>query len=310
MIEFTTYRNVRAVVVDTGKAKMTLLPDNGGRIVSLKDDDGLEWMAFEGKGDTYRGITLDSSYCGADVCGMDDMFPTIDPEEAPVESGCRAGILYNDHGEISRVAYDRCYEENGSAVMEYTSGRLHYHYRKTVTPEADGSISLQYAITNQSDEDFPFLWAGHCMLATEYGSRLVLSYPDDAPAEIMFDGNLTYGPRGACFPVGPDALLSHGNESKDATYKFYYADPMPEGRIEFVRGFKSVVITFDEKKLPYVGVWMNNGGFKGFPCVAPEMCTVAYDKVSSAAMRGQHSVIPPRGTFSFSLRFSIRKQKD
>lgn len=305
-VQFTKYRNVRAAVIDTGKLRLTFLPDNGGRLVSLVDKSGTEWMAYEGEGDTYRGLTLDSSYVsGADVCGMDDMFPTIDPENAPQGSGCREGVLYNDHGEISRIAYDEAKAENGTLIMTFTSKRLFYRFTKSVRANEDGSVTVAYRIENNSDDAFPFIWAGHCMLATENCARLVLPYADGSEGELMFDVNKHYGNRGDKLRICAEHLTSLGNSQSDYAYKFYYTDKIPEGKIGYLRGEKKLDITYDAEKVPYLGVWMNNGGFKGFACVAPEPCTAPFDKVSAAAKRGIECVIPPRGKFEFELTFCV-----
>ena len=309
MVFFKEYYGVKAAVVKSDVMEMTFLPGNGGRLVSLKDRNGNEWMAYEGDRIRYRGIDMNSSYVDADVCGMDDMFPTIDPEKAPVESdpakgGYRCGVTYPDHGQIARSSFDTVYEKNGALVMEYASSDLFYAYRKTVCPAGNG-ITIKWNVENLCDEPFPFLWAAHCMLASEKGDRLVLPYENGARAEIMFDGSSRYGKHGDKFSVDEGAITSLGNFSDSFTYKFYFDDSIPKGEIKYVRKNGVLTISYDEKKLPYLGVWINNGGFKNSSCVTPEPCTLAYDTVSEATRRGQTSVIPCRGYFDLEMHFSI-----
>ena len=190
--------------------------------------------------------------------------------------------------------------------MGFTSTRLLYRYEKLVRALPDGSALISYKITNLSSDPFPFLWAGHCMLASEPGGRLELPFRDGAEAEICFDENGEYGSRGTRVHVTDDMLTSRSFSPDGNAYKFYYLDKTSSGVIRYTVGGHSFVMEYDETKLPYVGVWMNNGKFKGFPCVTPEPCSVAFDKVSEARKRGQESVILPGESFSFNLKISIQ----
>ena len=301
----TTYRDVRALEVDSGAVKALLLPDNGARFISLIDaKNGREWMSSE-SGEHYKPIHEDTSYITGDVCGMDDMFPTIDPEIAPVPGGVRAGVEYNDHGEVCRHGFEWKIE-NDRAVMTFTSSRLAYRYVKTCYAAADGGIIFDYHIENLSADPFPFLWAGHCMLAHAQGGQVELPFAPGAKGEICFDEDAEYGERGTQFTVTPEMLVSRAFTPEGNAYKFYYLDPTPEGWIRYRVGDRVFIMEYDREKIPYVGVWMNNGKFKGFPCATPEPCTVAFDKVSEGAKRGMQSTIPPHGCFDFSLKLSVR----
>ena len=306
-IRETAYHGVRAIEVDSGKVKATFLPDNGGRFISFIDaEQGREWMASE-TGETYRGIDLDSVYIDGDVCGMDDMFPTIDPEIAPVEAGVRKGVEYNDHGEVARSAFD-CVIDGNKAVFTFESGRLAYRYVKTVYARC-GKIKVDYHIENLSDDPFPFLWAGHCMLAAEEGGEVLLPFKKGEEAEICFDEDAEIGTRGTRFTVKPEHLVSRAFSPEGNAYKFYYLNKTPKGLIRYAVNGRAFRMEYDKDLIPYVGVWMNNGKFKGFPCATPEPCTVAFDKVSEAAKRGMFSVIDPRGSFDFTLTLSVETVK-
>lgn len=303
-IKESNYRDVRALEVDTGEIRAKFLPDNGTRLISLIDSTGREWMASE-SGEQYKPVGPGDSYVEADVCGMDDMFPTIDPEIAPVPGGVRAGVEYDDHGEVCRHGFDWKIED-GKAIMSFVSTRLAYRYDKVCYAGKDGEVVIDYHIENLSDDPFPFLWAGHCMLAWAEGGKVELPYEDGAAVEIAFDENGEYGTRGTQLPSNADMLTSRAFSPEGNTYKFYYLDPTPKGEISYRVGERKFVMEYDKEKIPYVGVWMNNGKFKGLPCATPEPCTVAFDMVSEGAKRNMHSVIAPRGSFDFTVKLSVR----
>lgn len=154
---------------------------------------------------------------------------------------------------------------------------------------------------------FRFKWMERRgVLASEPGGRLELPFREGSAAEISFDENGEYGSRGTRVQVTDEMLTSRSFSPDENAYKFYYLDKTSSGVIRYTVGGHSFVMEYDETKLPYVGVWMNNGKFKGFPCVTPEPCSVAFDKVSEARKRGQESVILPGESFSFNLKISIQ----
>ncbi len=301
---FSEYRGARALAIDTGKITLLFLPDHGGRLISLIDRRGREWMASE-TGETYRGLTLDSVYIDADVCGMDDMFPTIDPEEAPVRGGVRNGVLYNDHGEVARSRYGIARPENDQLDMHFTSSRLLYRFSKNVTATEEGAALIHYEIENLSAEPFPCLYAAHCMLAYAPGAEVLLPFPEGETVEMCFDEDAQYGVRGDRVPLTRAMLTAENEGGTGNAYKFYFPEKTPVGEIRYRVGEYELVMEYDAEKLPYVGVWMNNGRFKDHPCVTPEPCSLPFDKVSEAEKRGLSAVIPPHGTLEFDIRLSV-----
>lgn len=90
------YKDRPAIRVDTGALTALFLPEDGGKLASLKARDGYEYL-YQGPESRYRRLTVDGSYIEAECSGWDDMFPTIDPYQPE-------GLpLYPDHGEICRI---------------------------------------------------------------------------------------------------------------------------------------------------------------------------------------------------------------
>ena len=90
------YKDRPAIRVDTGALTALFLPEDGGKLASLKARDGYEYL-YQGPESRYRRLTVDGSYIEAECSGWDDMFPTIDPYQPE-------GLPpYPDHGEICRI---------------------------------------------------------------------------------------------------------------------------------------------------------------------------------------------------------------
>ena len=294
MISSGKYKDVSALVLNTGKLIASVLPENGGKLVSLVDTaTGTELLA-QAPGEAYLPIGMDSSYVQGECSAFDDMFPTIDPQ----------GDGYPDHGEVCRVKHQ--WNIHGDTLsLTYRSVLLPYRYEKHFSALADGSLAVDYRIANLSDAPLPCLWAGHIMLAASEGAEVVLPYEQGDGIEICFceNGRLIPGQRtdfrrelAVQAPFKPDG----------ATYKFYFTQPAAEGKITYrnSREGLDVTVRYDADVLPYVGVWMNNGTFKGMYNAAVEMCTAPFDAPAKAEAKGYRSVLPAGGVLSFRLTFS------
>lgn len=295
MVKLTQFKDRPAVTVETGALTATFLPQDGAKLVSLKNKNGKELLVTK-PGDTYRILTYDGSYVDSECSGFDDMFPTVDPDRVG------SNPLYPDHGECCRLSHsgsikDRC-------VSFFARSRLFpVTYKKTVRADG-GSLLLEYSIENHGDEPFPFLWAGHIMLAGEAGMQVLTPFSEDTPIEIMFAEPETV--QTAALPR--DRLVEH-RPGAGATYKFYYLAPLPEGWFGVrYADQSSLLFTVDPQKLPYLGIWLNNGTFQDGYSVTPEPCTVPFDAPNRAASRGHRSVIPAKGDFTFTIQVRFKEE--
>lgn len=298
MITRTSYKDRDAVVVESDALRMTLLPGDGAKMASLIDRRTERELLLTRDTETYRVLTEQGSYVDSECSAFDDMFPTIDPY-TPATGAC-AGVTYPDHGEACRLPYEVSVSED-RVVLSAHSHLFPIHCQKTVAPTPDGAIAIDYAIANEGSEPFDFIWAGHVMLKGEDGMRLLSPFEESDPIEMVF---LTEG-------YDPDTLprdrLTGFAPHTGAAYKFYYTDRMREGffGVRYTDG-RELFFRFDEQKLPYFGVWINNGEFQGIYNLAPEPCTAPFDAPDKASQKGYCSQIPANSVFRFRLTLSLR----
>lgn len=292
MIRKANYKDRPAICVETGKLRALFLPEDGGKLASLQaKSDNWEFLT-QTDNEAYRVLTYDGSYVDAECSACDEMFPTIDPCTPSPNFG-----MYPDHGEVCRMQHD-VFTEDDSVRFFVTSRNLDYTYQKKVTCDDEGNLVLAYTIENPTSYPFPNLWAMHCMLRGDPSAQLVLPYKPDAPAEIMF------GPDNAA-ELPRDRLLPY--QSGGATYKFYYLESMQQGICGCVyrcNGHK-FLLEFDKEKLPYLGIWLNSGGFKDMYNLALEPCTAPFDTPDRAEARGYGNWIGPCGKLQFSVRIIV-----
>ena len=298
MIKRTTYKGRTAFTVESDALRAIFLPDDGAKMASLIDLKTGQELLLTREGSSYRVLTEDGSYVDSECSAFDDMFPTIDPYTP--KNGAYKGITYPDHGECCRLPYEASIA--GDSLIFFAHSHLFpIHYKKTVSTAPDGTIAVDYEITNEGDSPFDFVWAGHIMLKGEDGMRILTPFDSNAPTEMVF---ATDGYEHS--KLSRDTLTGFEPFS-GATYKFYYLDPMPEGffGVRYTNG-RELFFRFDEAKLPYLGIWFNNGEFQGIYNVAPEPCTAPFDAPDKAKKKGYSSQIEARSTFCFRITVSVQ----
>lgn len=294
------YKDIFAMAAETDKLIALFLPYNGAKLTSLIDKtSGTELLATT-EGEKYKKLSNGSNYVDGECSAFDDMFPTIDLYVP--KTGINAGISYLDHGEVCRSCFNYTADEN-KLVMIINSDRLSYRYTKTITGTADGSIAIKYQIDNLTGEPFNYIWAGHCMLAATEDGRIITPYTEGTPVEIMFDNNKEYGGRGDIINIQQKMLTSSSYSPDGNTFKYYFIEPIPLGLIKYTnpKTGRAFVMRYDQNKIPYLGVWINNGRFKAMYNSAPEICTAPFDSPGVAAERGCSSIIKPNGTVEFEI---------
>ena len=297
MIRLGEFKGRRAVIVETKTQKATFLPDDGAKMSSLVDISTGKELLLVRKEEKYIPLDYNGSYVDSDCSAFDDMFPTIDPY-TPSE-GEYNGVTYPDHGEICRLPLGFDIEED-RVVFFAESKIFKVTYKKTVYALENGDVKIDYSISNLGDDSFDFIWAGHVMLRGEDGMRLMTSFDENSPREMVF---ATKGYDQSKLPL--DTLIGFKAKTGVA-YKFYYLEKIKKGGFSVSYPDGSILgFDYDKDKLPYLGVWINNGEFKDIYNIAPEPCTAPFDSPEKAANKGYYSKIEAKQKFEFDIKISI-----
>lgn len=294
-----TYKNRPALRVATKDLSAVFLPEDGGKLVSITANvDGFEFLCQNPAPD-YARLAYDGCYVDSECSSWDDMFPTIDPY-TPAE-GDYAGITYPDHGEVCRLPMTVTVEGD-SLTLACTSRLFPITFEKRITPESDGALALTYTITNHGHEDFPYIWAAHCMLQGADDLEVYTPYPADAPVAY------TFGPAGReTFPR--DRLMGY-NPGKGAAYKYYFTEPTLGGFVgaHYTRSGHRFEMDYRENPdaIPYVGIWINNGSFKNYYNIALECASAPFDAPDKALEKGYCSVLKAGEPLRFTLRVRVK----
>ena len=285
-MERITYKNRPAICVKGKRISAVFLPEDGGKLASLSDGER-EYLA-QADGTEYKRLLPDGEYVDAECSGFDDMFPTIDP--------CLVnGLFYPDHGEVCRYPMQMDIDEN-SVYFSFQSPTMPYVFSKTVSIDNKDRLCICYHIENTSNQELPFIWAGHIMLKGDQDGEVIVPYAKNAPIKQMF---------GAKMQGDTDRSMLKPFSETGSSYKFYYTQPVPEGLCGYRIKNRILMLQYDAAFVPYLGIWMNNGEFKGMYNVALEPCTAPYDSPENAQKAGACSKIPARGCVEFEFKIEL-----
>ncbi len=307
---------MKEIVLENDKLRIAVLPGAGGKIRSLfYKPEGFEAAAQPGAGKTYRKPEADASFGDYDMSGIDDCFPNIDAETFSYEGRI---LYYPDHGEVWSREMEEIKKSSDSLFLSLESQRFHYRYEKRLFLRGD-ELALEYEILNQGDMNLPCIWTLHGLLRLEPDMRF--EYPKGVRAFVNILNDTPLGPEGKIFSY-PDGEFdftklceNHGTSgalsgrTQPYYMKYYSVQSVMSGRacVSYPSQKVKVEFSYDPLKLPWFGVWINNGGLGGDYNVAMEMTNGYYDLVSRALENCKICVLKPKERISFGVSIRLGK---
>lgn len=297
-IYLSKFKNVQSVCVETANSIAHFLPTEGGKMASFKAFSK-EYLV-QNPSKEFLHLGLEGSFEKTECAGFDDMFPTIDP--VTIKDGDRAGKTYPDHGEVARLSFDYQINED-SLVMETISKELNYAYKKTITEE-NGALKIDYQIENLSNEVFPCVWAGHCLIDISGGGKVITPFSEGDLVDLVNDVKGKFGKKGERLPL-KEQMLTFDKTPDGHCYKLYFPQKLLGGKVAFnYADGKTFTMQFSDG-LTYLGLWLNHGFLNDCSCIGLEPCTAGYDTVYNAEKYGQKGEIRANGKLNFSLILSV-----
>lgn len=300
----TTWKNLTGVLIENEKLRVIVLPQLGGKIASLYDKSKEFEVAAQPEKKFYALPKAGDDFSSYDASGLDDAFPNID-----------SGILeengkiwnYPDHGEIWNSSFAWVIEDQ-ELLLNFKSMQFPYSYEKRICLEG-GSVVLKYKICNTGDVPFPCIWTFHGLV--RYEEDMQLLYPEQV---TRFENVLESQEVGA---VGEHILRKNAHydfsavpDKKTKTMVKYYADQkLTEGRCGYRYPKQGVecFLEYDSGKLPYLGVWITAGGYRGDYNCALEPSNGYYDSIKKAEENQALYILQPKGRLEFELRIRLNE---
>ncbi len=298
----TTFKNISGICAETETLRAIFLPEHGAKLVSLVYKPKNYELFAQDENPIYLPQSETSNYVEQEVSAADDLFPTIDP----CKTGFANNIEYPCHGETLRVKHDYQICDN-KLVMSFSSKKFGYRFVKTVSCGENGELTTSYEITNQTDADFPCIFGLHCMFRAEEGGKVV-TFEDCDEVTVMFDEDKEFGHPWDRVKLS-DKMLTSDRYSKDANaYKYYLCGKKMKNQCGYFNPVldKTVMLSYNSKAMPYLGVWMNNGKFKEMYNVALEPCSAPYDSPVNARNQGCEFIIKAGETYRVDVSYDVK----
>ncbi|RDG34443.1 hypothetical protein DV872_01100 [Oceanispirochaeta sp. M1] len=253
----------------------------GGKILSMFNKrNGSEWL-FQSESEDIK-LASDGSFTKEVAFGSDEMFPTILPETSRQKNGSEVDLP--DHGELWSREWDILSQSDDSLEMRFDGKLLPYRFVRN-TLLSDDSIICRYTVINLSDTDFPALWTPHPLFSFLPETEIIV--PWDCSSIIQAGDGGELGPYLSRTEWGiggevPHAgkLLMPGTLKEGSAYKFYGSDPVSEGKVVISDSRGQMTMSYPAIILPWLGFWINKGGFGGQHNIAPEPATSPFDSPS------------------------------
>jgi galactose mutarotase-like enzyme len=306
-----TYKGEHALVLENDLLKVTLLPGWGSKIASLFFKPAQYETLWQNPAEEYRETRYGDPYDRGEASGFDEMFPTISRcfyEDPPWN-----GIEMPDHGEVWSIPW--AHGLGGDLVRLWVNGvRFPYRLEKRVYLE-DDTLHLQYRAENPSPSDLHFIWAAHPLFNASPGMEIIVPggmnrIVNSVPSNRLGPYGRIYDFPGAGLEGGRVFDLSRIPEQHSADYqKYWFLGRVTEGWCVLhdpKRGL-SIGLAWPEDSLPYLGMWVNEGGWADQYNIAPEPATGAMDRVDFARMWGMSSVLHAGEQREWRLTITMRQ---
>jgi len=317
-ISTDTLQGLERITVENERVRLSLLPQVGGKIVSLvlkQSEHEYLWSS----GRSYRQPPFDAHYIDHDISGLDECFPTIAEGFYPEEPW--KGTHLADHGEVWTLPWETRIE--GQRVSLSVSGiRFPYRLSKVLSLD-ENTVRIDYRLQNLSPFEFKYIWAAHPMLVATPETKIMLPgrprirtnwSKHDRLGKLLYETTWPV----AAGPSGESIDLSGAKSpTADQATKFF-TTRLEEGwcGLRDAKTGHFIRLSFPVEKIPYVGVWINEGGWPSEQephyHIALEPATGCPDSLAVAIERNEHACIKglTEQTWSLTVTVGISEEND
>lgn len=304
-----TYKGERALVLENEWLKATLLPDWGGKTISLVHRPSGHETLWQNPSPAFARTGYGDSYGTGEFAGFDEMFPTV--SRCFYESGPWAGTEAPDHGEVWTIPWEIS-RTAGEVTLSVRGIRFPYRLQKTVSLDGERLIA-RYAATNLSGFPLDFIWAAHPLFNASEDMRFIV--PGGMREVVNAVPGPTLGGYGLRYDF-PRAQRADGTAirldrvpARNATgyQKYWFVNKVTDGWciLHDAKRRLSIGMSWPPARVPWLGMWLNEGGYAGQYNVAPEPATGAMDRIDFSKMWGMGSTMSPGESREWHLTITV-----
>ncbi|HBC86650.1 MAG TPA: hypothetical protein DCZ94_06830 [Lentisphaeria bacterium] len=294
------------IILSNDFLAVKFIPEIGGKIISIKDAAGTEFLDRGKK--PYSSRTPKMTYSDTEFDGIDEVFPTM--TECKMPAGEFKDVKLHPHGDLYRKKWTYSLD-NGILSMETSGFELPYVFKRTAKLEKSALV-LDYTVTNNSSQPLPYIYTFHPILAAKTGSRLEM--PADMKVKVSYSMKGWLGKGGEIRKLGEiknedgTPFLEKMFTSSSGRYWKFFTEKLSKGEAILAHnGSSKLVMTWPADMFPYLAVWCSEGNVGGQNHIAPEPSTSIEESLEKAYAAGEARSIPAKGTDKWQIRISIMK---
>jgi hypothetical protein len=268
-------------VLDSPVMHVEVVPALGAKVLSMIDRrSGREWMWSPPGDPPLFANRLGDAFPDSTLRGADECLPTID--------ACRwQGRELPDHGEAWSVPWtlDEAALAHGALVTRLDLPLTPLTVERRITLDVDRA-TFSYHVRNRGAGTEDLLWAFHPLLSWQAGDRLELP-PGAGPLHVECSTEAA-GPQVWDGPQpAPGIDLEALELGHDRAYVKLFAGPLRQGRAAILGGMHDrFAVEWDPAELPWFGLWLTRGGWRGIHHAAPEPTTSGSSCLAHAIREG------------------------
>lgn len=295
-----------AVGLHSTTAELVMVPQLGGRIISLKNvKTQREWLWHQNRPDWLWANRGGDNFSSSPQAGIDECIPSVAP--------CTfKGRQIPDHGEVWYRNWELDADALGKGILsaKVKLSFSPFNFKRSIRLIDDHTFLFDYELENQGIEEEPFIWSIHPLKNIQDGDRIIL--PEEV-STLRLDGGIGVPiVRGDLWAYpepfsGTRLDLCQVPGLGDNLCVKGFAGPLHQGfaAIENTYTGERLDIKWDPDLVPYVGLWINRG-LGGFHHIALEPCTGIPDSLAIAASEWKEvRTIQGGAALHWSLRISI-----
>ena len=258
--------------LNDGEVQVTIVPELGGRVVSLCDKvSGREWMDGWLPATRRRmwKPTDPANYETGPGAGLDECLPTVLPCVVKGKSLPDHGDLWNQAAEL-----DQELSHSGILACSWKRLSLPLAFARRIFLQ-NGAVHFDYRLENLSKKCTPFQWAWHPLFTWKPGDEI--KFGPRVNQCMTPDGKSLAWPQ-----PEPGRDLSRASFAKgtDQAAKVFMG-PLSKGKAEISsRKGARIAIAWPAELFPYAGIWITRGFWKGLHHWAIEPTNAPVDRLS------------------------------
>ncbi len=288
------YKDQPAVILESSTVRAVILPEAGSKLASLVWKPLARELLWQNPSPTFRKSAYGQAFTEGEFAGFDEMFPTI--SRCYYERPPWQGVELPDHGEVWALPWER--QLGKSELRLAVRGvRLPYLLEKRISLEGS-RLQLRYRAANPAPAPMDFIWAAHPLFNASPGMRFIVPagmtrIVNSVPGQRLGPYGASYAFPAAELPGGPFDLGRVPERNPLGYQKYFFQGPVSEGwcRLHDPQSGLTIELSFPPREVPYLGMWLNEGGYAGQYNIAPEPCTGAMDRLDFARLWGMGSVL-------------------